>query len=127
MSECSTNGNDNSSGLTHFSTGAIRDDHMGKGRLDLLPPCALLRLAKHYEKGALLYGEDNWQKGIPLHSYIDSAIRHLFKYQHGLDDEDHLTAVAWNILCAMWTEENMPEMIDIPTRQGTRSFSYFHD
>lgn len=117
---------DDTKDVTEFSTGAIRDKHAGKGRLDLLPPCAILRLSKHYEKGALLYGEDNWQKGIPMHSYIDSALRHLMKYVHGCDDEDHLTSVAWNIMCAMWTEEMLPEMNDIPSRKNKKVFSYFN-
>ena len=40
----------------------------------------LLEVAKHFEEGAEKYGENNWQKGIPVHSYIDSAIRHLLRY-----------------------------------------------
>ena len=100
-----------------FGTGAIREDKTGKGRCDLLPPCALIRLSKHFEKGAADHGERNWEKGIPMHSFLDSALRHLFKYLDGMDDEDHLCAAAWNIICAMWTEEKHPEMQDIPTRR----------
>lgn len=110
---------------TLFPSGAVRDAHGGKGRLDLLPPCSLLRLSRLYEKGAEMYGEDNWQKGIPLHSYIDSAIRHILKYQHGCDDEDHLAAAAWNILCAMWTEEQLPQLNDINTRKERKNYNYF--
>ena len=44
---------------TAFSTGAVRDMHAGKGRCDLLPMCVLLRLARHYEAGALKYDERN--------------------------------------------------------------------
>lgn len=100
-----------------FGTGAIREDKTGKGRCDLLPPCALIRLSKHFEKGATDHGERNWEKGIPMHSFLDSALRHLFKYLDGMGDEDHLCAAAWNIICAMWTEEKHPEMQDIPTRR----------
>ncbi len=32
-----------------FNTGAVRDIQEGKGRCDLLPPLALLRLARHFE------------------------------------------------------------------------------
>ncbi|EFV78972.1 hypothetical protein HMPREF1013_00856 [Bacillus sp. 2_A_57_CT2] len=99
-----------------FDTGAVRDMQEGKGRCDLLPPAAILRLSQHFEEGAKKYGEYNWQKGIPIHSYIDSAIRHLFKYLDGQVDEDHLCAAAWNCICAMWKEEKFPEMQDIPTR-----------
>ena len=88
-----------------FSSGAVRDMPIGKGRCDLLPAAALLRLAKHYEAGAIKYGERNWEKGIPIESFLDSALRHLLKYMDGQKDEDHLCAAAWNLLGAMWTEE----------------------
>lgn len=99
-----------------FKTGAVRDMQEGKGRLDLLPACAVIRLAKHFEAGAVKYTDRNWEKGIPIHSFIDSALRHLMKYLDGQTDEDHLCAAAWNCMCAMWTEEKLPEMQDIPTR-----------
>lgn len=99
-----------------FETGAVREDKTGKGRMDLLPMCALIRLSKHYEKGGKDHGDYNWQKGIPMHSFLDSALRHLAKYMDGQTDEDHLCAAAWNILGAMWTEEKKPEMMDIPSR-----------
>lgn len=105
-----------------FETGAVRDIEEGKGRCDLLPAVAILRLAKHFENGAVKYGEHNWQKGIPIHSYIDSSIRHLMNYLDGQVDEDHLCAAAWNLVCAMWTEEKIPEMQDIPTRKKEASF-----
>ena len=34
-----------------FDTGAIREPHDGKGRYDLIPQCAMHRLALWYEKG----------------------------------------------------------------------------
>lgn len=102
--------------MKSFSTGAVREDKEGKGRMDLLPMCALIRLSKHYEAGTAAHGERNWEKGIPMHSFLDSALRHLAKYMDGQTDEDHLCAAAWNILGAMWTEEKRPEMQDIPSR-----------
>jgi len=97
-------------------TGALRDMAEGKGRCDLLPACALLRLAKHYEAGAKKYSDRNWEKGLPISNFMDSGLRHLLKYMDGMDDEDHLAAAAWNILGAMWTEEKKPELMDIPAR-----------
>lgn len=35
-----------------------------------------IEVSIHFEEGAKKYGERNWQKGIPAHCYIDSAIRH---------------------------------------------------
>ena len=107
--------------MEKFNTGAVREDKTGKGRCDLLPMCALIRLSKHYEAGSADHGERNWEKGIPMHSFLDSAIRHLFEYMDGQTNEDHLAAAAWNILGAMWTEEKRPEMQDIPTRFKTVS------
>jgi hypothetical protein len=99
-----------------FDTGAVRDMAEGKGRCDLLPACALLRLARHYEEGAKKYDDRNWEKGIPIHVMIDSGYRHLLKYLDGQTDEDHLAAAAWNILGAMWMEEKRPDLQDIPSR-----------
>lgn len=104
------------SNMHKYSTGAVREDKTGKGRMDLLPMCALIRLSKHFEKGSNDHGERNWENGLPMHSFLDSALRHIAKYIDGSTDEDHLCAAAWNILCAMWTEEKKPEMQDIPTR-----------
>lgn len=104
---------------TSFTTGAVRDMHTGKGRMDLLPWEALIEVSKHCEEGALKYGERNCEKGIPIHSLIDSAFRHLAKYMMGMDDEPHLRAAAWNILFALYMEIKHPEMQDIPTRPQT--------
>lgn len=96
------------SGNRHeFETGAVRDMQVGKGRCDLLPPLAILRLARHFEEGAKKYGERNWEKGIPINSFIDSSLRHIFKYMAGEDDEDHLVAAAWNLMCALETEDKL--------------------
>ena len=102
---------------TQFETGAVRDMHSGKGRMDLLPWEALVEVSKHCEEGALKYGERNCEKGIPIHSLIDSAFRHLAKYMMGMTDEDHLCAAATNLLMAMWTEDNVSGAQDIPARK----------
>ena len=101
---------------TTFESGAVRDMHEGKGRFDLIPMCVLIRLAKHYENGCIKYGEHNWEKGIPAHSFADSAMRHFVKYMDGQNDEDHLIATIWNLFGLAWTEEKKPELIDIPSR-----------
>ena len=71
-----------------------------------------LEVAKHFEEGAKKYGENNWQKGIPVRSYIDSAIRHYLKWLRKDDDERHDRAFCWNIMCAIWTCTHMPELND---------------
>ena len=62
----------------------------------------LLEVAKHFEEGAKKYGENNWQKGIPVHCYIDSAVRHYLKWLRGDNDEPHDRAFVWNIMCCIW-------------------------
>lgn len=107
-----------------FETGAVRDMKEGKGDMVSLPNAAILRLSKHYEAGARKYGRWNYTKGIPVSAFMDSALRHIFKYLDGWDDEDHLSAAAFNILGAMEMEENHKELIDIPTREGKNTFDY---
>jgi hypothetical protein len=97
---------------TEFETGAKRDMHAGKGRMDLLPWYGIMEVSKHCEEGALKYGEHNVDKGIPLHSLLDSASRHLAKYMVGMDDEDHLRASCWNLLWALNQRETHPELDD---------------
>jgi hypothetical protein len=62
----------------------------------------LLEVAKHFEEGAKKYGENNWQKGIPVKCYIDSAIRHYLKWLRGDKDEPHDRAFVWNLMCCIW-------------------------
>ena len=100
----------------NFGNGAIREDKTGKGRFDLIPWCAVMRIAHHMEESLKVYSPRNWEKGLPMHSMIDSAFRHLVKYVDGWTDEDHLCAAATNLLMALWTEEKKPEMMDIPSR-----------
>jgi len=86
-----------------FETGANRDLSSGKGRFDLLPPATIRALAIHYEKGCDKYGPRNWEKGIPISRFIDSAMRHLLQFMDGMDDENHLIAALWNIAGAYET------------------------
>lgn len=103
---------------TEFETGAKRDMHAGKGRMDLLPWYGIMEVSKHCEEGALKYGEHNVDKGIPLHSLLDSASRHLAKYMVGMDDEDHLRAACWNLLWALNQRVTHPELDDARLRRA---------
>jgi hypothetical protein len=99
---------------TEFPSGAKRDLHTGKGRMDLLPWAAIMEVSKHCENGSQKYGEHNVDKGIPTHSLCDSAARHLAKYLDGWTDEPHLLAAAWNLLWAIQMELKHPECVDTP-------------
>lgn len=72
----------------------------------------LLEVSKHFEEGAKKYGDSNWQKGIPVRCYIDSAVRHYLKYLRGDKDEPHDRAFYWNLMCAIWTCKHKPELND---------------
>lgn len=62
----------------------------------------LLEVAIHFEQGAKKYGEGNWQKGLPVDCYMDSALRHYWKYRRGDKDEPHHRSFVWNIMCCVW-------------------------
>lgn len=107
---------ENNEQRTRFSTGAVRDMHIGKGRMDLLPYNAIMAVSKHCENGAIKYGEHNVDRGIPAHSLIDSGMRHAAKFVSGETDEDHLVAAVWNFLWLLEMRTTHPELMDIPWR-----------
>ena len=76
-------------------------------------PDMFLEVSKHFEEGAKKYGENNWQTGIPVHCYIDSAVRHYLKCLRGDDDEAHNLAFIWNLMCCAWTVIHKPNMNDL--------------
>jgi hypothetical protein len=101
-------------------SGAVRDNSEGKGRMDLLPGHALLRvhsivgpgvnwpdatmeLAKVFEKGANHYAARNWEQGMYADWFIDSGQRHLEKAVGGWGDEPHLFMALWNFMCLVDT------------------------
>lgn len=75
---------------------------------------AILELSIHYEQGCVKYGERNWEKGIPLHCYIDSGLRHYLKWVRGDNDEPHDRAFLWNMFGALWTLAHRPDLDDLP-------------
>ncbi len=83
---------------------------------------ALLEVSKQYEEGCKKYGDRNWEKGIPVHCYIDSGVRHYLKVLRGDMDEPHNRAFIWNMLGAIWTHTNKPELIDLPFMENKSQF-----
>jgi hypothetical protein len=75
-----------------------------------------LEVSKHFEEGAEKYGENNWQKGLPVNCYINSAVRHYLKYMREDKDEHHDRAFCWNIMCAIWTCKHKPELNCYPMK-----------
>lgn len=86
-----------------YTTGAIREFQTNKGRYDLLPPSAIFALSRVFEEGATRYSSRNWEKGLPLCRFIDSALRHVFKHLEGHRDEPHMAQAAWNLMAYIHT------------------------
>ena len=52
---------------------------------------------------------------MPFSRYVDSAFRHLIKFMMGMEDEDHLAAAVWNLLCIIHHQElGQTELDDLP-------------
>lgn len=77
---------------------------------------AILDVSLHYKQGLEKYGERNWEKGIPLHSYIDSGTRHFVKWLAHFKDERHDLAFIWNLLCCCHTQKYIDNksLMDLP-------------
>ena len=88
-----------------YNSGALRDITTNKGRFDLISPIFLKRLAVVCEKGGRKYSDRNWEKGMPLMRFIDSAERHINDHKEGKRDEDHIVQAAWNLHCFCHTLE----------------------
>ena len=68
-------------------------------RFDLIPPTALLAVAKAMGEGGKKYGDWNWQ-GLPMENLLNHAMRHIVLYMEGDRDEDHLGHAAAGLLMA---------------------------
>jgi hypothetical protein len=99
--------------VTHFKSGAIRDDQTGKPDFtETISWTAFNRYAKYMTGKKIKYGQGNFKKGIPIESYERSLIRHLDKYmrnkyENGKDEpnEDHLSAMVFNVFGIIHEEE----------------------
>lgn len=83
-----------------FSTGMRRDVQTDKPRYDLLDRAMLKRWAELMARGAAKYGEENWRLASTDEEYKRfqaSAVRHMFQWLDGETDEDHASAVFFNI------------------------------
>jgi hypothetical protein len=95
-----------------WKSGFNRDTDEGKLRYDLIPLELLERLAGLYTRGAVKYGDDNWQKAETqeeIDRFKQSAWRHWAQWMNGEEDEDHPTAVIWNIMAYEWHTRHKEE------------------
>lgn len=92
-----------------FDTGATRDT--ADDKLDyegFLSPLVLKRYAEYLHKhrkqsDGTMRDSDNWQKGIPIETYMKSAWRHFMEMwtthrRQGHADEDAMCALLFNVM-----------------------------
>ena len=100
-----------------YPTGMRRDTNEGKPRYDLVVPETmkenmLKRWAVHMAKGAVKYGDRNWELASTpeeLNRFKESAFRHFMQWLQGETDEDHASGVYFNIQCAEYVKERLNE------------------
>lgn len=96
---------------TVYATGAQRDARTGKGAFHWMPWDAVFLVSRIYEDGnigrsknANKDGNDrNWENGMPISAFVQSAINHLTAYLAGDRSEPHLPQAAWNVINAIQT------------------------
>ena len=91
-----------------YSSGMIRDINGDKPRFDLILPEGvpydqqfLTRIAALLTRGAVKYGERNWELASgkeEMNRFKASALRHLMQWICGETEEDHSAAVVFNLL-----------------------------
>jgi len=94
-----------------FGGGATRDTVQGKlSYVKALSPIVLRRYVQYLDQHRTLPDGsrrefDNWKKGIPVETYLDSLIRHAIAYwliQQGYEEFDnHGKVIAEDTLCAI--------------------------
>lgn len=87
--------------VTH-KNGFLREDKSNKIDYTLIPLKPLSDLAKHYTDGAKIHGVDNWKKAEDVNTFKQSAFRHFIAILESKEDEDHYSALIWNIISLAW-------------------------
>jgi hypothetical protein len=92
--------------LKKHLNGFLREDKKDKVDFTLIPTNVLTALAKHYTDGARVHGLDNWKKATDMNTFKASAFRHLIAVLEDKKDEDHYSALMWNVACLKWHKLN---------------------
>jgi hypothetical protein len=85
-----------------------RDTQEGKPDYTLIDLSFLTRMAEHLTKGATKYGRHNWKMANSkeeMERFQSSALRHMFQYLNGDRDEDHMAAVAFNLMASEYVRD----------------------
>jgi len=96
-----------SNNLNSYESGMIREDKSDKVKFDLIFPIsqklentAIYKFAKHLTVGAEKHGVRNWEKASGVKELDDfrrGAWRHAIQFLSGATDEDHASALLFNI------------------------------
>lgn len=81
----------------------VRSDDTGKPDYTLIDLPFLERLAQHLTVNATSKGRNNWRRAhthADLERFQQSAWRHFVAWQRGDTDEDHASALAFNVMGA---------------------------
>lgn len=100
-----------------FESGSQRDNDINKPLPSHLDAYVRLRYGYLLRQGANHYEKGNWRKGQPTETAIESLHRHLAKFeinlQNGVEqDEDHLSAIIFNVQLIMKNEEKEGITVD---------------
>lgn len=75
----------------------LRVHYQLHGGFHLISPNTYMRIANHYGGGAKKYDPWNWSKGMPLSVFHASLMRHIFAIIKNKTDEDHFSAIFFNV------------------------------
>lgn len=95
-----------------FESGSQRDDDTNKPLPNHLDPYLRLRFGYLLRMGGNRYGKGNWRLGQPTETALESLHRHLAKYEMGCREEDHLSAIIFNVMLIMKNEEKDGVSVD---------------
>jgi len=93
-----------------FESGSQRDNDTNKSLPNHLDAYVRMRYGYLLRHGANHYDKGNWRKGQPTEAAIESLHRHLAKFEINQDlglpqDEDHLSAIIFNVQLIMKNEQ----------------------
>ncbi len=112
-----------------YESGMIRDTQAGKPDFSLMFPDLpyeeqpLTRFAMLMTRGAEKYGRRNWQMACSeeeLERFKSSAFRHFIQWLTGEEDEDHMSAVMFNLVACEHTKHMMNKPIGKPENGETK-------
>ena len=94
-----------------FKSGMRRDTDEDKPRYDLIYQPMITRLAYLMARGAVKYGDNNWQKANSIEElkrFKASAYRHFMQWFNDLDvEEDHAAAIQFNVNAVEYMKDKL--------------------